>query len=492
MRQGINEFLSSKKQYPFLTIFVAGLYPFLHYFNSNLHISNTWKQVLYVSIISFVLPCALLIVSRYVVKLKPIKRFERYRLAFLNLATLLVLIGFLVFNFKKKATVLMIIIAFVLALFLYKHIKKIVVLQILISLMSLVTLVPVVYFAINQDNDEWASVSDDMLKTKLELTPNIFVIQPDGYVNRSEINKSPYLYDNSSFDSYLAEMGFDYYDHFRSNYYSTTTSNSSMFAMQHNYYSNTFHKSLKTFNSNEAIVGKHNNVLNILNQNEYRTHLFTDNSFFLVDRKPMVFDYCNVEYSKVSWVDCGPVHADIIEDFNATMDTLNTNKNFFFIEKTIPGHISYYKRNSLGKEGERLRYLERLEDTNEWLKTLINRINEFDENALIIIVADHGGFVGLDYTLEATERPMNELETISTFSSMLAIKWPSQLANNTLEFKSTVNLFRTVFYGLSRQDEFKITLPNTSYIPMYENGKAEFYECINANGNVVFKRFDTP
>ncbi|WP_460218179.1 alkaline phosphatase family protein [Psychroserpens sp. MEBiC05023] len=484
----IKRFIESTEDFPVITVFAGGLYPFLHYFNSNLHISNTWQQLLFMIFLCFVIPYILLFGSKIIFNTNVFKPFERYRLTFLNFAVFLVLIGYLIFSFKRKATALMIVIALVFAMILFKHIKKIVVLQFLMSAISLITFIPVLIFALNQNNQEWANMTDKMLNTELQFSPNIFVIQPDGYVNSADIVKAPYKYDNSVFLQYLDSTGFFVYNNFRSNYYSTMTSNSSMFSMKHNYYSNTYLKSLKTFNSNEVIIGKYNNVLKILNHNGYSSHLITDNSFFLVDRKPMKFDYCNVNDSKVSYVDCGPVKVDMLQDFSATLDTIDTDKNFFFIEKTIPGHIAYYENSSMGIEEERKHYLDRLEGANLWLKSIITKIKNFDNNALIIIVADHGGFVGLNYTLEATERQMTIDQTKSTFSSMLAIKWPSQLSDNTLEFKTSVNLFRTVFYALSGDEKFLNLLPNISYIPM--NHKV--YECINENDEVVFKHFDTP
>ncbi|WP_298900077.1 hypothetical protein [uncultured Psychroserpens sp.] len=484
------DFLNSKKEFPFLTIFSAGLYPFLHYFNNNLNISNSWQQLLFMLLLCFVLPIVVLWLSAFIFKLNVLKRFQDHRLAFLNFSIFLVLIGLFIFSFKKKATVLMIVLACILALTLYKHLKKIIVLQLIMSAISFISLISVLTFALGQDNKEWATLSKELLDLKLKYTPNIFVIQPDGYINRSEMNKPPYEIDNSSFYTYLDTKGFKNYNNFRSNYYSTMTSNSSMFAMKHHYYGNTYQKSAKTFNANEAIVGQYNNVLTILNNNAYRTHMLMDNSFFLIDRKKSNFNYCNVTPSQVPYINTGRINRDIVADLKNVLDTISSSKNFFFIEKTVPSHINYSKGNSLGKEGERKRYINRLQDANIWLKNLVETIENYDEDALIIIQADHGGFVGLDYTLQAVEQKIDSVEAISAFSSMLSIKWPSDLKHDNLEFKSSVNLFRVLLNGMAERKLFDDDLDNNSYIPNNESGTFEFYKVIDESGKVFYDKIE--
>lgn len=486
MKSKFNSFLNSDKDFSFLTVFAAGFYPFLHYFNSNLHIANSWDQFVFMVLLCFVLPLFLTWLSKFVFKIEFLKRFKSQRLTIINLVIFFTLIGFFIFNFKKKATVLVIIVACLLGVFLYKHLKKIIVLQLLLALMSIVTLVPLLSFALQQNNDDWATVSEEIIQTKFQTSPNIFVIQPDGYVNASELGISPYKFDNSSFYNYLKTEGFKNYENVRSNYFSTLTSNSSMFAMKHHFYTNTYKKGHKTFNANKIIVGDQNNVLKILKHNDYSTHLLTDNSYFTIDRVPMEYDYHNISNNEISYIKSKTLQDDIISDLETVLDTINTTNNFFFIEKISPSHIVRNPSQSKGVEGERDAYIERLKSTNNWLKNLISRINEFDDDALIIIVSDHGGFVGLSNTLESVKKPMNQTEIKSVFSTILSIKWPTQLSDNDLKFGSNVNLFRTVFYGLSQNQKLLETLENNkSYIPFYENGTANYYECINEDGKVV-------
>ena len=490
MKRKVKEFLDNEYVDSKLVALASGLYPFLHYYNSNLSLVGSKEQLIFLIVFCLLLPQIIMAVSPFFVKLLKLEIIEKYRFVGLNIGIFISLLIILIFHFNKWMSLALAVTSLFIGLLLYKHLKKIIILQFLLVFMSFVTLIPKVYFAVNQDNQSWAKLPDSMIKAKLNKRPNIFLIQPDGYVNLSEINKEPYSYNNTKFENWLENNDFINYPGFKSNYYSTLTSNASMFAMKHHYYSNTDKNTLKTHKANHVIVGDENNVLRILKNNGYKTHLLTDNSFFLIDRTPLLFDFCNVPKSGISYYDTGAVNGvDILEDFETILDTLSKQHNFFFIEKTIPSHIMYTKRRSKGKEQERIEYFERLELANTWLKELVANINKFDKDAMIIIVADHGGYVGLDYTLEVINRKLDSKETMSCFSSMLSIKWPQDLYQPNLEFKSNVNLFRKVFYSLSNDNRFITNLEsNTSYMPLKFNGTTDYYEYINEEGEVVFNK----
>ena len=88
-----------------------------------------------------------------------------------------------------------------------------------------------------------------------------------------------------------------------------------------------------------------------------------------------------------------------------------------------------------------------------------------DPNAIIIIGADHGGYVGFEFTFKPKIKSLIQQLLNSIFGAKLAIKWNDP--NHTeydAKLKTSVNLFRTVFSYLS---EDKLLLnhlqPNTSY-----------------------------
>lgn len=494
LKSRISAFLNdSRKDYSILYIIVAGLYPFLHYYNSNLAIADSMTQCLMLVLVCFIVPIVLWIISKILVKLKVFSFFKSSYISILNIATFSMLLSILIFQLHKKELLIVLIIASILGFLLFKHLKKIVIIQLLLAIISFFTFIPKAWFALQQDNNVWALVPESMLEVKLNHKPNIFVIQPDGYVNSADLKNPPYGYDNSEFEGWLKQQNFTIYDDFRSNYYSTLSSNSSMFAMKHHYYSNTNKNTLKTHNANNVIVGKQNNVLKILKKNQYRTHLFTDNSFFLANRRDVFFDYCNISENELHYFVTGSIKGlDILADLSKTLDTLTKTGNFFFIEKTIPSHITHSKHRAKGVEQERVDYLDRLEMTNEWLKNLIEEIHHFDSEAMIVIVADHGGYVGLEYTMEVVNRKLKPIEIISSFSSILTIKWPQYIENQNLNFKTNVNLFHNIFYALSGDAIFLDNLqPNTSYLPFIENGNTLYYKCIDENKNTVFKPIDS-
>ena len=472
-----------------LTAIASGLYPLIHYYSNNLDLVGSSEQHLYLLRVSFLLPASLLIFSWLIFKAKRFLKAKKYLLTAVNLMVFFGLLSVIVFHFEKKVVMGILFLSGIASLFLYRYLHKILILQFLLAVMSLFTLVPKVVFAVNHENN-WVSLNDNILATKLKHTPNIYVIQPDGYVNIDQINKPPYSFNNSVFNDWLEKDGFVNYKGFRSNYYSTLTSNSSMFAMKHHYYSNTFKGNLKTFHANHVIVGKENNVLKVLTNNNYTSYLLTDNSHFLIDRVPLQFDFYNVPDNKILTYDSGYIHGfDIVFALENTLKTVKENtNNFFFIESTIPSHIAYNKASSLGIEEEKEAYITRLKDTNIWLQNLINTINAFDDNPMIVIIADHGGFVGLNYTLEALEKRLTEEEMISAFSSMLSIKWPKDVKGNRVDFKTNVNVFRNIFSALAEDTSllrFKET--NSTFIPLKEKGEVTYYQCIDEDDNVVYK-----
>lgn len=486
-------YINNCEQYPVLVIFIAGLYPLLHYYNGNIQDATSWQQFLFLFSLCFVLPQLILALIPLVLKVNFLKKMKSKSLSVLSNSTFLGLIGFFLFFPNKKKILALILIGIGVGWFFSKHLRKIIFIQLILVVINSVTFLPKLMFHLKLNNDNWTQLTSEELETEFTETPNVFVIQPDGYVNFSEIDKAPYSYDNSSFKNWLVSEGFKNYEDFRSNYYSTYTSNSSMFAMKHHYYSNTNISTLKTHKANEVIVGNNNNVLSILKMNGYKSYLITDNTYFLVNRESMHYDYCNVKPNQVSYYRSGVLHdVDIMKDFNKTLDTITRHKNFFFIERTIPGHIVHKKSLSQGKDQERLLYIEALKKANQWLKAIISSISNFDEDAIIVIVADHGGYVGMNYTMEAVERKLNKQEILSSFSSVLSIKWPKSIKSSNIEFKSNVNLFRNLFYTLSGNDALiKNKALDASYLPLRDASNFGYYKYMNNSGEFVFESVST-
>jgi hypothetical protein len=476
---------------PILIALAAGLYPLLHYYNGNFDIADSWVQFAFLTGLCLGVPLLLVCVSPYVFRIGFLQKFNKYRLTAINLAVFFGLLGLLIFHFNKKELAVLLLAAVALSFLVYRHLGKVVILQLLLAVMSFVTLIPRGWFVYNYD-ESWTETPDAITETTFLKTPNVYVIQPDGYTNFSELRRAPYNYNDRSFEDYLTETGFVNYPGFRSNYYSTLTSNSSMFAMKHHYYNNTYPGNLKTFGSQEVIVGEENNVLKTFKHNGYSTYLVTDNSFFLTNRKLSGFDRCNIDQSQVKLYDTGGISGvDIASDFEDYLKDQSNDSNFYFIEKTLPSHIQYTKAASLGVKMERETYLERLERSHEWLQELITLIHSYDDDPMIVLVGDHGGYVGLSYVKEVENKKLSEMEAISVFSTLLSIKWADGFTAEGIDFKSNVNLFRQLFAVMSGDRKLLENLEaDASFVPLYEGGSASFYKYIDDKGNSVFQKVE--
>ena len=325
------------------------------------------------------------------------------------------------------------------------------------------------------------------MQTKFNKFPNIYIIQPDGYVNFSELAKDPYNFDNEKFESYLEDKNFKLYKNFRSNYTSTILSNGSMFGMKHHY------KGEYLFGAREVIAGN-NPVIETLKNNEYETFLFIENPYVLLNRPTIQYDSCNFSMDEVPWFGIGAFakKKELITPLEETIRRQRGKRNFYFIEKIAPGHISTFKNQAQGFETERKNYLTQVEIANEWLKEITEVIIKNDPNSLIVIAADHGGYVGLNYTRELFEKQTDEKLIYSGFSSALAIKWPkNDVSAYDTKLKTSVNIFRTLFAYLGDTPKLLDNLqPDTSHSIITKNAPSGVYEYIDSDGKVVFRKVE--
>ena len=148
----------------------------------------------------------------------------------------------------------------------------------------------------------------------------------------------------------------------------------------------------------------------------------------------------------------------------------------------MPHHVHF----AASKEEERNTYIEKIKEVNDWLKTTTAYISENDPSAIIIILADHGGWVGLgSYPEMFSTRDSNQIKTI--YSTLVAIKWNENLIDGfDEELRSNVNVFRVLFSVLSENPEYlKYMEDNSSY--NLQNGT--FFKSVRAaiddQGNVL-------
>jgi len=391
-------------------------------------------------------------------------------------------------HLNKKLLVFAFGLALILGFSLSKYIMKVVRFQLLLAIIGFIFLVPILndYFNLSED---WKSHNDAIEDAKFTSKPNIYFIQPDGYIGTSEIKKGHYKVDNYKFDSTLVNKGFKVYPKFRSNYFSTLSSNSAIFSMKHHFYNSIADTDSEMLKARKNIVGR-NTVLSVLHQNNYKTHAILESPYLMVSRPKLYFNTCNIDYNDVSYFSNGfEFKKNVLADLEAQILDNKEEHHFYFIEKMLPGHIANLKSNTKGKEKERLQYLDKLDSANTWLNDIIALIEANDNNALIIIAADHGGFVGFEYSSETHTKSDKLSDLNSVFSTLLAIKWTGDSAAYDNALKSSVNLFRVIFSFLSEDITLLDDLEeNSSYLTIDNGAPVGIYKVLNNNGEACFEK----
>lgn len=491
LQKRVNRFSVSSKSFPIVAALAAGLYPLLYVYHSNFTLVCSWSQLMFYIFILLVIPLLMFSVAVFASKkISVLARYNAYIIPVLNICAFVFFMVLVTYGFKKKILLVALFLSFLLAIVIYKHIKKVIILQLLMALIAFFMLIPVLFLPF-QLSTEWQQQPDDIEQVQFKRRPNVYIIQPDGYVNFTELKKNPYNFDNRDFQSFLIDHNFKMYNNFKSNYFSTLSSNSSMFTMKHHYYNNVEGATHEFYNARKIITGD-NPVVSIFKNNGYKTFLMLQKSYLLVNRSKILYDYCNIDYTEVPYFAGGEgVTKDLSTDLKNTITTNDTTNNFYFVEQLLPGHINTFKRNSKGKAIEREVYLDKLVKANLWLKNIINTIEDKDDNALIVIIADHGGFVGFDYSLQTKIKQSSDDLITSVFSSALAIKWPNnEVPSFDNKLKSNVNLFRVLFSYLGSNRSYLNNLEvDKSYLMINEGAPNGVYEVIDNMGNIVFKQY---
>ncbi|WCO00841.1 hypothetical protein [Psychroserpens ponticola] len=485
--------MNSKKEYPIVTLIAAGLYPLLYYYDQNYALINSKTQLLFFVCVYIILPITSYYVFSFLfANIKFLKSSKSYLLPVLNLACFFTLIVITSYGFDTIKMIIALVLGFILGLFLVKHLKKVVVFQLVLIGLVFPKLIPDVYRDVMYSK-EWMQQPDAIEDVVFKKRPNVYIIQPDGYTNFSELTNDIYRFDNSKFQNFLTQKGFTFYDDFRSNYSSTLSSNSSMFGMKHHFYGNRTLGINPSHNSRNEIVGG-NPALDIFKRNNYKSFLMLQIPYILANRPKIDFDYCNLSFDEMSYISRGfQINKPLIEDTKRAVLEHKKSSNFFFIESMLPSHIinnDGYSNNSI--ELEREHYLERLTSANVWLTQLINFITKQDKNALIIIAADHGGYVGLKSMKENQVKQTDKAIVNSMFSSALAIKWPeNEVPDYTNELKSSVNLFRVLFSYLGENESFLNHLQDdSSYLIIREGAPLGVYQSLDEKGELIFNKLD--
>lgn len=467
---------------PLLIGLICGFYPLVFYFSNNYSAINSWEHFGFFLLFFVGIPIVIFSVASLVFKYSAVllkyKTHILFVLIIMVVATLMSQAMYL--TLKKKMLLGLLIISALLAWKFHHHLKKLLVIILLMSILPTINvIIKIVEHSLPM---EWTKLPDSIGDATFKTTPNIYLIQPDGYVSKEMMEDDLYNFKNP-FYGWLQNNGFKIYDNFRSNYPASLTSNSSMFSMKQHRFGQVLFPSIDMPNSRDLIAGD-NNAISILRQNGYKNFFIVQDEYFQQNRPKQTYDYYNINPDEIPYFsNDNNVKKVVFNDLKAAMDTVTMEgPRFYFVEKLLPHHIHF----AASKEEERKTYLNKIEEVNHWLKTSINYISKKDPNAIIIILADHGGWVGLGSYPEmfSTTNP-NQINSI--YATLAAIKWNGNLKNGMdAQLKSNVNLFRVLFSVLSENPEYLKYLEDDS---SYNLQQGTFWKSVRAviddSGSVI-------
>ncbi|MBZ0328394.1 MAG: hypothetical protein K8F54_12360 [Altibacter sp.] len=366
---------------------------------------------------------------------------------------------------------------------------KIVLLQLFLAIITMPLLVETILIRSSYSNS-WTTQNDTIEEVLFQKKPNVYFIEPDGYSNFSELKKPTYDIDISSFENFLQKRGFSNYPEFRSNYTSTLASNASFFSMKHHYFNNDL-KSDEVQNARDIIMYD-NPVLRIFKNNGYKNYFVSDSPYLLANRPKTLFDETNFKFWDLSYIDNGirKNRKDVVSSFKEVFNKQDSEPRFFFIQFIKPWHISGKEGGSKGVDRERELWTERLFEANKILRQIIDEILAKDPQGLIVIMADHGGYVGYNYSDESRTKTSDPNLITTIFSSNLSIHWPDGIAPSfENELDSSVNIFRILFSYLSNNEAYLLHMEDdSSYILLRKGTEEGIYSYIDDSGNLVFKK----
>ncbi len=467
----------------------SGLYPILFYYTYNFSLINSWRHLGFFAGLFLLFPIATFIILHFWSKRSAKTYPWRSITTFLNTFLFLNFIQLCLFaKIQWWITFVVLIISVILAKYMSRFLNRIVFFQYLLAGIAMFSFVPRLLSQLNYSN-EWMNQPDDIEAVVFKKKPNVYYIQPDGYVNFSEIDRGYYGVDNSTFKSFLEEQGFKNYPDVRSNYTATLESNSATFAMKHHYYNNGFNFS-EIVNARETIVTK-NPVLDIFKNNGYTTYFLPEIPYLITNLPEMGYDVSNFGEKDISLVTQGlQGRKEVMPEVKKALDDTINSPKFFFIELFSPGHVTSHQNESKGKEVEKEEYLKKLADANKKMEALISMIRAKDPDGLILIMGDHGGYVGFDYMLELQEKQTDRDLIYSAFSTQLSIFWPhGEAPIYDTQLKTTINTFRILFAYLGDRPAYLENLQeDASYSIILKGATKGIYKLVNEWGEVVFEK----
>lgn len=449
IKNKFNSFINNDKDYPLIIGFLSGFYPLVFYYSNNFEIINSWQHFLFFTFAFLFIPTLFVLVIYKI--FENVKTLNPYKKHFLFVSLIELTAIYLCYayyqGFRRIILSGIFVLAIILSIKIYKEYKKVAVFVALLSIIPLLSLSFILVNRLNPNRLDWMKQNDAIESTKFVSKPNIYFIEPDGYAGQKSMSKEPYSYDNKMYD-WFGQNGFKVYD-CNSNYPASLASNASMFAMKHHFLKNIPKSPFELESGREIIVGN-NPVVSIFKNNNYKTFYIAEDEYFQHNFTSKYYDFYNITNDEIAFhTGLDLIKKDVFADLKKCIvsEKNNLQSKFYFVEKLLPHHIHF---DGTGVENERKVYLNKIEEVNSWLKEVIAFIEKNDPNSIIIISADHGGWVGIESSYEMFTTKDKKL-IASIYNNLLAIKWNSKDYNvYDSKLKSNVNIFRVLFSYLSK------------------------------------------
>ena len=115
---------------PFIAAIASGLYPVIFYYTHNFSLINSWKHLGFFICFFLLVPVGTFLGANRLFKIPSLQKWNKYVLPFLNVFTFLMFIQLCLYaRLQWLFTVVVFVTAFLFSVLLYRHLKKIIVLQ---------------------------------------------------------------------------------------------------------------------------------------------------------------------------------------------------------------------------------------------------------------------------------------------------------------------------------------------------------------------------
>lgn len=174
LRAKVIKFVYGDKDFPIIAAFACGLYPFLRYYNSNFTFVNSWSQFIFFSLIWLVLPwIGFYLIYNLTKRTKALVRYNKYVISVLNLSCFSTFLYLGTFGIEGRWLGPILLVGILGGILIYKHIKKIIVIQFILAAMVSLQLIPDLYKHLTYSS-QWLEQPDNIESIKFKK-PQIFI-----------------------------------------------------------------------------------------------------------------------------------------------------------------------------------------------------------------------------------------------------------------------------------------------------------------------------